>query len=68
MFPGQLPSVRRNIFNTLYVFDPSSYLGLEVGEFISVALSQRWTLRFGLVPFVPDNKVCFLDLYYINVN
>ena len=51
-FMGGIPSVRRNVFNALLIFDPSSVQGILAGPAAEAMLSQRWPIRIGLMPLL----------------
>lgn len=63
MFPGQMPMVRRNVFTALFVFNPATPFGLELGPLLEGMIGQKWPLRFGLIPYIgdkPTNVSCFI--------
>lgn len=53
MFPGRLPSIRRNVLTAVFLFDPASPAALDIATVVRQADQQRWPLRVGLVPVVP---------------
>ncbi|KAL3134029.1 hypothetical protein ABBQ32_008463 [Trebouxia sp. C0010 RCD-2024] len=53
-FPGNLPSIARNLFNAVFVVDLASPQGIGVAEAVVRAIGSKWPVRIGLLPFVPD--------------
>ncbi|KAL0021594.1 hypothetical protein WJX79_001497 [Trebouxia sp. C0005] len=53
-FPGNLPSIARNIFNAVFVVDLGSAHGIGVAEAVVRAIGSRWPVRLGLLPIVPE--------------
>ncbi|DBA75355.1 TPA: hypothetical protein ACH3X1_010624 [Trebouxia sp. C0004] len=53
-FPGNLPSIARNVFNAVFVVDLGSAHGIGVAEAVVRAIGSRWPVRLGLLPIVPE--------------
>ena len=51
---GRLPSIRRNVLQAVYLFDPASPAALDICALVFQIELQSWPLRMGLVPVVPS--------------
>src|SRR5579863_5882675 len=53
MFPGQVPTVRRNMYNVVLVFDLARPSSLHfITDTLSMLINHLYPVRFGIVPVV----------------
>ncbi|KAM6503198.1 glycosyltransferase family 24 protein [Amanita muscaria] len=71
MFPGQFPTVKRNLFNIILILDLSNPTALElVGGTISNIIERGIPFRFGLVPSLAseENRKMAKAIYWLFEN
>jgi len=71
LFPGQAPTVRRNMYNVVLVFDLSRPFCLHfIANTLSMLIDRSYPVRFGLVPIIEteDGAKMAKVFYYLVQN
>ena len=71
MYPGQAPTVRRNMFNVVFVLDLSRPASLHfILNTVSMLIDRSYPARVGLVPVVEteDGAKIARVFYYLTQN
>jgi UDP-glucose:glycoprotein glucosyltransferase len=57
MYPGQIPTVRRNMFNAVLVFDLARPSSLRfITDTLTMLIDRLFPVRFGIVPIVETEE------------
>ncbi|KAH8978341.1 UDP-glucose:glycoprotein glucosyltransferase-domain-containing protein [Lactarius akahatsu] len=70
-YPGQAPTVRRNMFNVVFVFDLSRSASLHfITNTISMLIDRSYPIRLGIVPVVETEEGARMArvFYYLTEN
>ncbi|TDZ19683.1 UDP-glucose:glycoprotein glucosyltransferase [Colletotrichum orbiculare MAFF 240422] len=67
VYPGQLPPIRRDIFNLVVPLDPSNADDLNVLSQLNMFVKRKLPIRFGIVPLTPTKEATAITqiLYYL---
>ena len=71
MYPGQAPTVRRNMFNIVFVLDLSRPASLHfISNTMSMLINRSYPVRLGIVPVVEteDGAKMARLFYYLMQN
>ena len=71
MYPGQAPTVRRNMYNLVFVVDLSQPASLHfISNTVSMLIDRSYPARVGLVPVVEteDGAKMARVFYYLTQN
>jgi UDP-glucose:glycoprotein glucosyltransferase len=53
MYPGQAPTVRRNMYNVIFIFDLAQPASLHfITNTLSMLIDRSFPVRFGIVPIL----------------
>lgn len=66
LYPGQAPTIRRNMYNVVVVFDLSRPSGLRfITNTLSMLIDRLFPVRFGIVPIVEtEDSVKMAKVFY----
>jgi UDP-glucose:glycoprotein glucosyltransferase len=66
LYPGQAPTIRRNMYNVVVVFDLSRPSSLRfITNTLSMLIDRSFPARFGIVPIVEtEDSVKMAKLFY----
>jgi UDP-glucose:glycoprotein glucosyltransferase len=69
MYPGQAPTVRRNMYNVVLVFDLARPSSLHfITHTLSMLIDHAYPVRFGIVPIVETEEgVMMAKVFYYMV-
>lgn len=57
MYPGQMPSIKKNLFNIILLLDLTNIENLTfLGGTMSAIIERQYPIRFGLVPSVESDE------------
>ena len=66
MYPGQAPTIRRNMYNVIFIFDLAQPASLHfITDTLSMLIDRSFPVRFGIVPTLEtEDGVRMAKLFY----